>query len=86
MINDNLDDPNRSWLIDPQSGPEDSYQNSLRPSLLDEYIGQEKVRENLSIAISAAKEDLSLSITYCFTAHQALEKPLWQRLSQKSLK
>ena len=35
--------------------PEDSSEGSLRPRFLSEYIGQEKVRENLSIFIEAAK-------------------------------
>ncbi|MGQ9706473.1 MAG: Holliday junction branch migration DNA helicase RuvB [bacterium] len=34
----------------------DEYLMSLRPKTLDEYIGQEKVVENLKITISAAKE------------------------------
>jgi holliday junction DNA helicase RuvB len=31
------------------------YEAGLRPRLLDEYIGQERVRENLQVAIAAAK-------------------------------
>jgi Holliday junction DNA helicase RuvB len=31
------------------------YEAGLRPRLLDEYIGQERVRENLHVAIAAAK-------------------------------
>ncbi|WP_102345432.1 Holliday junction branch migration DNA helicase RuvB [Bacillus sp. Marseille-P3661] len=34
---------------------EDSFEQSLRPKLLDQYIGQEKVKENLKIFIEAAK-------------------------------
>ncbi len=37
----------------PEEGPVDS---SLRPSTLDEYVGQSKVKENLSIYIDAAKK------------------------------
>lgn len=33
----------------------DTAENSLRPKLLDEYIGQEKVKDNLSIFMEAAK-------------------------------
>ena len=43
-------------LID--SGPDSeevSYDNSLRPSQLTEYVGQEKIKENLNIFIAAAK-------------------------------
>ncbi len=35
--------------------PEDSNEGSLRPKLISEYIGQSKVKENLSIFIQAAK-------------------------------
>ena len=35
--------------------PEDANEGSLRPRLLREYIGQKKVKENLSIFIEAAK-------------------------------
>ncbi|NCC69193.1 MAG: AAA family ATPase, partial [Clostridia bacterium] len=35
--------------------PEDANEGSLRPRVLEEYIGQEKVKENLSIFIQAAK-------------------------------
>ncbi len=36
--------------------PEDETENSLRPRALSEYIGQEKVKENLSVFIDAAKQ------------------------------
>src|SRR5882672_472486 len=32
------------------------YEAGLRPRLLDEYIGQDRIRENLQVAISAAKQ------------------------------
>ncbi|MGE4353559.1 MAG: Holliday junction branch migration DNA helicase RuvB [Oscillospiraceae bacterium] len=35
--------------------PEDSSEGSLRPKMLSEYIGQSKVKDNLSIFIQAAK-------------------------------
>ncbi|RBW70419.1 Holliday junction branch migration DNA helicase RuvB [Bacillus taeanensis] len=34
---------------------EDAYEFSLRPTLLSQYIGQEKVKENLNVFIEAAK-------------------------------
>ena len=43
-------------LID--SGPDNAevqFDNSLRPSQLAEYVGQEKIKENLNIFIAAAK-------------------------------
>jgi len=42
--------------ISPQiSEDDDSYETSLRPRHLDEYIGQEKLKENLRIFIEAAR-------------------------------
>ena len=35
---------------------EEKYENSLRPKILDEYIGQDKVKENMKIYIEAAKK------------------------------
>lgn len=44
-------------IIDPQEqGNEDLFDFSLRPKTLGEYVGQEKVKLNLEIAISAAKK------------------------------
>ena len=34
---------------------EESYENSLRPSLWDEYIGQEQIKKNLKVFIKAAQ-------------------------------
>jgi len=42
-------------LIDAKEGTPDSFQLSLRPKSLEDYVGQPRVRENMSIAISAAK-------------------------------
>src|SRR5258706_10274903 len=44
-------------VTDPWTEPEDQeMENSLRPRTLDEYIGQSKVKDGLSIMIQAAKE------------------------------
>lgn len=44
-------------IISPQEqGNEDLFDFSLRPKNLSEYVGQEKVKLNLEIAISAAKK------------------------------
>ena len=48
-----LDFENR--MVTASSLPEDEGDNPLRPRLLSEYIGQEKVKENLSVFIDAAK-------------------------------
>ena len=41
---------------DPESKQEEAFERALRPKALDEYIGQERVREKLSIFISAARK------------------------------
>jgi Holliday junction DNA helicase RuvB len=44
-------------LISPARAAEDAqYEAGLRPRTLDEYIGQERVRENLQVAIAAARQ------------------------------
>ncbi len=45
-------------IINPnlENGIEERLENSLRPSNLDEYIGQDKVKENMKIYIEAAKK------------------------------
>ncbi|MDO8284378.1 MAG: Holliday junction branch migration DNA helicase RuvB, partial [Rhodoferax sp.] len=39
----------------PTSPQEEAIERALRPKLLDEYVGQAKIREQLEIFISAAK-------------------------------
>lgn len=39
----------------PASSNEEAIERALRPKLLDEYVGQEKIRDQLSIFMSAAK-------------------------------
>jgi Holliday junction DNA helicase RuvB len=46
--------PNR--LLDPENRPDDRVDNALRPQRLSDLIGQEQVKENLSILIDAAKK------------------------------
>ena len=43
-------------LVSTEYLPEDDGDNPLRPRALRDYIGQEKVKENLSVFIDAAKE------------------------------
>ena len=55
MHNNDMDMENR--IVAPEFSPEDeTTENPLRPRTLNDYIGQEKVREALSIYIRAAKE------------------------------
>ena len=42
-------------LVDPQEQIEESFQETLRPRSMEEYVGQAKVRENLEISIGASK-------------------------------
>lgn len=51
---DEIDFENR--LVDPEELPDEfgDSENPLRPKNLDEYIGQEKVKENLAVYIQAA--------------------------------
>jgi Holliday junction DNA helicase RuvB len=50
LMNDSSD-----RLINPQSQPEDRLDLALRPRLLSDLIGQERVKENLQILIEAAR-------------------------------
>lgn len=38
------------------SGEEESFERALRPKELTDYVGQEKIREQLDIFINAAKK------------------------------
>ena len=45
-------------IINPEleDAKEERLENSLRPKTLDEYIGQDKIKENMKIYIEAAKK------------------------------
>ncbi len=48
--------PTASNILAPEEKPDDqSFDIALRPTSLQEYVGQESVKENLTIAIGAAK-------------------------------
>ncbi len=54
MFTDDMDFESR--LVTPEfSGDDENYEYSLRPRTMNDYIGQEKVKENLKIYIDAAK-------------------------------
>jgi len=42
--------------LDPESKPDDRVDNALRPQKLSDLIGQEQVKDNLSILIDAARQ------------------------------
>ena len=46
-------DPSR--LVSPDMTPADTEEVSLRPKTLDDYVGQEKAKGNLSVYIEAAR-------------------------------
>lgn len=58
---------------------EDMAEVSLRPRLINEFIGQEKAKENLAVFIKAAKKGANPWITCFYMALPALAKPHWQR-------
>ncbi len=44
-------------MVSGRVGDDDAqYEAGLRPRTLDDYIGQDRVRENLQVAISAARQ------------------------------
>jgi holliday junction DNA helicase RuvB len=45
----------KSRPLDPESKPDDRVDNALRPQKLNDLIGQENVKDNLSILIDAAR-------------------------------
>ncbi len=50
---------NEDRLINPglEDVGEERLENTLRPQTLDEYIGQDKVKENMKVYIEAAKKE-----------------------------
>ena len=66
MIEEELDFENR--IVSPEySGHDDDTEVTLRPKILAEYVGQDKVKDNLSIYIKAAlkrKESLDHVLLY----------------------
>ena len=49
-------DENKLTSPNLENMQEENLENSLRPQTLDEYIGQNKVKENMKIYIEAAKK------------------------------
>ena len=49
------EETNGEIITTTASLPEDNGEGSLRPRSINEYIGQEKAKNNLSIFINAAK-------------------------------
>ena len=53
---DNLSTEPRIISAAPVSPQEEAQERALRPKHLDEYVGQEKIREQLEIFIEAARK------------------------------
>ena len=49
-------EPDRFINPSPSDTEEETLEHALRPKKLDEYVGQEKIREQLEIFIGAAKK------------------------------
>jgi len=54
---------------------------SVRPKRLDEYIGQKRVKENIQIAIEAARSRDEALDHVLLTARRVLERPHWRKSS-----
>ena len=52
----NYSEPADEFVTRSTAQPEDASEGSLRPRLLNEYIGQEKAKENLRVFIQAARD------------------------------
>jgi Holliday junction DNA helicase RuvB len=59
----------------PLSGNEEAVERALRPKLLDDYVGQAKVREQLEIFIGAARRARARRWTMCCCS----ARPAWAR-------
>lgn len=51
-----MDDNTQNRIVEPGESREDrQFENTLRPQRLDDYVGQDKVKDNLRIAMQAAQ-------------------------------
>lgn len=58
-------------LVQSTKGEYDAEENVLRPKTLDAYVGQSKVKENLTVYMNAAKKRGRCLSTSFFTARPA---------------
>jgi Holliday junction DNA helicase RuvB len=56
MATDETSEPPRPRLVNPLPQPEDRANQNIRPRLLGDLIGQERVKENLAILIAATRQ------------------------------
>ena len=57
---------------------EHDIERSLRPKSLEEFIGQPKVREQLSLVLKAAKNRGVTPATFCFRGRPVWARPRWR--------
>ena len=50
-----FDDFNEDRLLTSTKSQYDAEENALRPKTMEDYVGQEKIKHNLSVYMSAAK-------------------------------
>src|SRR5947209_4831595 len=63
-------------LVSPKMSEEEQViEGSLRPRRLSEYIGQEKIKENLSILLEVLGVAINRSIIFSYMARQDWVKP-----------
>lgn len=58
--------------------PDVALENQLRPPSLDDFIGQEQLKQRLKISIGASKKEETFFPIVFFTDRQVLEKQLLQ--------
>ena len=61
---------------------ESEFETSLRPVSFDDYIGQDKIKQNLKVFIAAAKKRNECLDHALFTDRRAWVRPLWHISSQ----
>ena len=62
-------------VIAPEYVPEDAeVENPLRPRTFADYVGQEKVKENLEVFIQAQSREKNRLTTFCSTARRVSAK------------
>ena len=69
-----MEEENKLIRPELENKQEERMENSLRPKFLKEYIGQDKVKENMKIYIEAAKKEASLLTMFYYMDLRALEK------------
>ena len=77
----NAEPPDRppDRLVTGKRAEEDAAELALRPQTLDDFIGQQQVRENLTVFIAAARAAARRSTTCCSTARPASARRRWRR-------